>query len=102
MEQSTLKSEQQEVDSSIENGAYLGTESHAVLHYIEKIDKDLYQAWNYIFLVINKMGIYPIDDIWEIIFHLQELTDQTIDAHLAKKEKQKQQKNGKQLEKRRN
>lgn len=58
--------------ATISNGAYLGKKSHELLHRIENKDKDLYEAWNYIFLVINKMNSYPIDDIWKIIFELQE------------------------------
>lgn len=60
--------------ATTENGAYLGKKSHELLHKIESIDKELYDSWNYIFLVINKMQIYPIDDVWDIIFELQEKT----------------------------
>ena len=57
--------------ATIENGAYLGKKSHELLHKIEYLDKDLYDSWNYIFSVINKMKVYPIEDIWKMIAELQ-------------------------------
>ena len=58
--------------ATVENGAYLGKKSHELLHKIEIIDKDLYDSWNYIFSVINKMKTYPIEDVWNMVFELQE------------------------------
>lgn len=58
--------------ATIDNGAYLGKKSHELLHKIEYLDKDLYDSWNYLFLIINKMETYPIDDVLTIIFELQE------------------------------
>lgn len=58
--------------ATIDNGAYLGKKSHELLHKIEHLDKDLYDSWNYLFLIINKMETYPIDDVLTIIFELQE------------------------------
>ena len=84
---SILKSNSEADVATIENGAYLGTLSHATLHYIEKIDKNLYESWNYIFLVINKMKCYPIDDIWKIIINLQDLSIETIENNVKVKKK---------------
>jgi len=58
--------------ASLDNGAYLGKKSHELLHKIENIDKDLYEAWNYLFLLINKMKTYPIDDVWTMVEVLKE------------------------------
>ena len=77
--------------ATIENGAYLGKLSHEKLHYIEIIDKDLYECWNYIFRVINKMGIYPIEDVWKMIDNLQKETECLVSEEakiLRKKKKQ--------------
>ncbi len=84
---STLKSENKDSNPTLENGAYLGVQSHYVLHYIEKIDIELYNAWNYLFLLINKMKCYPIDDVWKMVFNLQEITDKKIDEYLNNKNK---------------
>ena len=65
--------------ATLENGAYLGKKSHELLHKIEKIDKDLYDAWNYVFLLINKMGVYPIDDVIDMIYDLQEKSKNLIE-----------------------
>lgn len=67
-----LRKKKENDDATIENGAYLGKKSHELLHRIEANDRDLYDAWNYLFLVINKMGCYPIDEIWKCVFDLQE------------------------------
>ena len=66
----TLKSQNESADATLENGAYLGKKSHEMLHKIENIDKDLYDAWNYLFLLINKMKCYPIDDVWKMVYQL--------------------------------
>ena len=58
--------------ATLENGAYLGKKSHELLHKIEVIDKDLYNAWNHLFLLINKSKKYPTDDIWNLIYDLKE------------------------------
>ena len=86
---STLKSSNIDDTATLENTAYLGVQSHAVLHYIEKFDKELYEAWNYVFLLINRMKCYPIDDVWKIVFNLQELTDKSIDEHLKMNNKKR-------------
>ncbi|MBQ9024570.1 MAG: hypothetical protein IJ105_05035 [Bacilli bacterium] len=68
----TLRKENKNDDATIENGAYLGKKSHELLHRIEVIDKDLYNAWNHLFLLINKQKKYPSDDIWNLIYDLKE------------------------------
>jgi hypothetical protein len=59
---------------TIENGAYLGTRSHELLHQLELIDHDLYECWNDLFLMINNMKIYPVDHVWDMVYKLQEET----------------------------
>lgn len=68
----TLRDNNENDDATIENGAYLGKKSHEMLHKIENIDKDLYDAWNYLFLLINKMKSYPIDDVQKMIYDLKD------------------------------
>ena len=60
--------------ATLENGAYLGKKSHELLHKIEILDKDLYNSWNYVFMLINKMKTYPVDDVWNIVFELKNKT----------------------------
>lgn len=67
-----LKKDNESIDATIENGAYLGKKSHEMLHKIEVIDKDLYDAWNHLFLLINKMKCYPIDDVLKIMYELKD------------------------------
>ena len=64
--------------ATVENGAYLGKRSHELLHQIEQLDHDLYECWNDLFLMINRMKTYPIEHVWSMIFRLQELSLQTI------------------------
>ena len=71
-----LKRLKKNTSACIENGAYLGKHSHELLHRIEIVDKDLYESWNYLFLVINKMKTYPINDIWEMIYKLQKQSEE--------------------------
>jgi hypothetical protein len=71
-----LKKEEKNSDACIENGAYLGKKSHELLHKIEIHDKELYDSWNYVFLVINKMKCYPIEDVWKMVFALRERTEE--------------------------
>ena len=81
----TLKSNGESIDPTIENGAYLGNLSHSALHYIENIDKDLYYSWNHLFLVINKMKCYPVDDVLKMIENLQKISEDVIDNYNSKK-----------------
>ena len=67
-----LRKKDESDDATIENGAYLGKKSHELLHKIEVKDKELYDAWNYLFLLINKMKTYPIDDVLKMIYELKE------------------------------
>jgi hypothetical protein len=73
-----LKMKNENSSATLENGAYLGKKSHELLHVIESIDKDLYISWNYLFSLINKMGIYPIEDVWKMVYKLQELSIKAI------------------------
>lgn len=97
--QEDLKKEKKDTKATVENGAYLGKKSHELLHRIELVDKDLYESWNYIFLVINKMKCYPIEDVWKIIYNLREKTDELFskDPKTLRKMKREvgNQKNGK-------
>lgn len=81
----TLKKENKSINPTIENGAYLGNLSHQALHFIEGIDKDLYYSWNHLFLVINKMKCYPVDDVLKMIENLQKLSEEAIDNYNNKK-----------------
>lgn len=76
-----IKKENKDYKATLENGAYLGKISHQKLHEIEMIDYDLYICWNDLFKLINNMGIYPIDDIWDTIYKLQEITEKEIKEH---------------------
>ena len=67
-----LRNNNENDDATLENGAYLGKKSHELLHKIEVLDKDLYNSWNYLFSVINKMKCYPIDDVWYLVNELKE------------------------------
>ena len=66
-----LKKEKENYDATIENGAYLGKKSHEFLHKIEVIDIDLYNAWNHLFLLINKSYNYPNQDMLDMIYELK-------------------------------
>lgn len=81
----TLRKNNEKDIATLENGAYLGKKSHEMLHKIETIDKELYDSWNYLFLVINKMKCYPIDDVWNLVYSLQERTLETLNQKTLKK-----------------
>ena len=57
-----------------ENGAILGVKSHRKLNILETVDPELYEAWQYLFMVINNLGIYPIDDVWKMVYNLKAKT----------------------------
>ena len=76
-----LKRNNESEDATVENGAYLGKISHEMLHQIELIDHDLYVCWNDLFLIINRMGIYPIPDVWDMIYNLREISENLIIEH---------------------
>ena len=67
-----LRKKKENDDASIENGAYLGKKSHELLHRIEVNDKELYDSWNNLFSLINKLGHYPDENIWNMIFTLKD------------------------------
>ena len=79
-----LKKENESTDATIENGAYLGKKSHEMLHKIENIDKDLYDAWNYLFLLINKMKTYPIDDTLKMMQELKQKSLELLNNNVKK------------------
>ena len=66
---------------TLENGAYLGKQSHEMLHVIEQIDHDLYVCWNDLFLMINRFGTFPVKDVWKAIFKLRRITEETLELH---------------------
>ena len=80
-----LKKQGESIDATLENGAYLGNESHRMLHDIEDIDKDLYYSWNHLFLVINKMKCYPIDDVLKMIENLKKISEELLYNHNSKR-----------------
>lgn len=80
-----LKRINESIDATVENGAYLGKRSHEMLHKIELIDHDLYECWNDLFLIINKMNIYPIKDVWNMVFKLRDLSEKVINEHKKSK-----------------
>ncbi len=69
-----LRNDNESDRATLENGAYLGKKSHELLHVLEQIDGDLYTSWNYLFSLINRMGVYPIEDVWKMIYSLQEMS----------------------------
>ena len=69
-----LKKEEKDYIPTISNGAYLSKKSHELLHRIEQRDRQLYEEWNKIFKLIVDIGTYPPDDVWNLIFELQEKT----------------------------
>lgn len=81
----TLRKDNEDDEATIENGAYLGKKSHEMLHKLENIDKDLYDAWNYLFLVINKMKCYPIDDVLKMMYELKDKTIEVLNNDKIKK-----------------
>lgn len=80
-----LKRINESIDATVENGAYLGKRSHEMLHKIEIIDHELYECWNDLFLIINRMNIYPIKDVWNMVFKLRDLSEKTINEHKKSK-----------------
>lgn len=76
-----LRKENENDDATMENGAYLGKKSHELLHKIEMIDKDLYNAWNHLFLLINKTKKYPTEDIWNLVYNLKQTSINLLDEY---------------------
>lgn len=79
-----LIKENKDIEATIENGAYLGIKSHQMLHDIEKIDKELYYSWNQLFLMVNKMKCYPVDDVINIIKRLKDISEQLLEENKSK------------------
>ena len=82
---SELKDNKEDYTATIENGAFLGKNSHDLLHIIERIDNDLYNTWNSLFLLINKGMKYPSEEIWNTISVLKEKTILKIQNNEIKK-----------------
>ena len=76
-----LKKEKKSTSATIENGAYLGKRSHELLHEIEALDADLYTCWNDLFLLINKMRIHPIEDVWDMIYQLKDISLELVESN---------------------
>ena len=68
-------------NDDISNGAILGRRSRHMLHQLKNIDKDLYDAWNEVFLIINQMGTYPIPEVWNMIMSLQVQTEEVLKSN---------------------
>ena len=66
---------------TLENGAYLGKQSHEMLHVIEQIDPDLYTCWNDLFYMINNYGEFPLKHMWRMVFRLRRLSEQAVETH---------------------
>ena len=49
----------------IENGALITKNGHQLLNKIRLIDKELYDDWNQLFILINKSMTSPSDEIME-------------------------------------
>ena len=73
------------IEATVENGAYLGKRSHEMLHEIELIDHDLFECWNDLFLMINRMNIFPVNHVWEMIFNLKEISEDVLNEHKSSK-----------------
>lgn len=74
------------------NFAYLGNQSHSALHFIEQLDKNLYEEWNNIFRKINISRCYPSGEILNEIKILQERSMEVIDNYNTKSAKVKKKK----------
>ena len=86
---SSLRSNEKSQKATIDNGACLGSLSHSALHFIESIDKELYNAWNKLFLAINKSR-KPIDEETEaLIEELQFHSNKAIENYQEEKSKEK-------------
>ena len=76
----TLKEKELKTEATIENGAYLGKKSHELLHKIELLDKELYNSWNELFILINKEKKYPNEELISKIFELNNQTSKIIES----------------------
>ncbi|MBR2712371.1 MAG: hypothetical protein IKE73_01545 [Bacilli bacterium] len=76
----TLKEKELKTEATIDNGAYLGKKSHELLHKIELLDKELYNSWNELFILINKEKKYPNEELISKIFELNNQTSKIIES----------------------
>ena len=86
---SELREKNENDIATLENGAYLGTQSHESLHYIETFDPKLYNAWNKMFLYINKTNKHPDKETWNNIFDLLNISIIAIENHEKNKKRNK-------------
>lgn len=89
---SVIRSNSDYYVDNFSNGAYLGTQSHSVLHFIEQLDKNIYDDWNEIFRKINKSRCYPSQEILNEIILLQDRSMGIIDNYNFKLTKVKKKK----------
>ena len=82
-----LKSMGEEYYATVENGAYLGKKSHEILHTLEHIDTEMYNAWQSLFRTINHMRTYPSPEIWELISLYHDVTLNMINEKSNKKQR---------------
>ena len=82
---SSLRSEGLSDEATIDNGACLGELSHAALHIIEKLDKEVYDSWNELFILINRSRKPLDEDMMEKIRKLEEASFQVIASEEEKK-----------------
>ena len=76
----TLKEQELKTEATIDNGAYLVKKSHELLHKIELLDKELYNSWNELFILINKEKKYPNEELISKIFELNNQTSKIIES----------------------
>ena len=65
-------------NDDISNGAVLGRYSRHMLHQLRTLDPELYNAWNEVFAIINRIGAYPSEELWNTVMSLQVQTEQVL------------------------
>lgn len=73
-----IVSEKDGGSNDIENGAILGRRSRHMLHRLQNVDPELFNAWNDVFLIVNRMGTYPVPEVWNMIMDCQTQTEQVL------------------------
>ena len=81
----TLRSQGLSDVATIDNCACLGDYSHQALHYIETLDKDLYDDWNILFLKINHSRKEFTKEFMDEIVSLQTRSMEVIDNYNMEK-----------------
>ena len=85
IKKTTLRSNNKSSSATVDNGAYLGKKSHDMLHVIEQVDHDLYECWNDLFIMINRMRIHPIDDVWGMVNQLKTRSEEVLNRSKSRK-----------------